>query len=117
MHDGGETRLLISRHKLRTVARNVFAIACLFAAATWMADVRIAAVVTASFIAGYLNEFYVVRSLISLAKGTRLSLLEKGLASCAIILSIAIIVQGYWLVLVMATGAYLIVDALILRFR
>lgn len=112
-----ETKLLIPCQKLLIVARYAFGVACLFAAATWIADTRIAAAVTVSFVAGYLNQFYVVRSLITLSKGLRPSSLEMLLAVCAIVLSVAIISYGFWLVLALATGLYLIVDALILRFR
>lgn len=99
------------------VARNLFGLACLFGAATWMADVRIAAAVVASFIAGYMNEFHVVRSTIALLRGHEIRRVNAILAICGIVLSAVIVGWGFGLVLLLATGVYFVVDALVLRFR
>jgi len=82
-----------------------------------MADARIAAAVVAGFVAGYLNEFYVIRSIIALVRGDRLEKAGAVLAAGGIVLSLAIIAFGFGSVLLLATGVYFIVDALILRFR
>lgn len=109
--------MLDLRAKLPIITRNLFGLVCLFGAATWMADTRIAAAVVASFVAGYMNEFYVVRSAIALLRGHRLEKWTVIVALCGIVLSIVIVGLGFWLVLLLATGVYFVVDALALRFR
>ena len=108
---------LVPREKLPIIARTVIGLVCLFAAATWMANARIAAAVVASFVAGYLNEFYIVRSVISLARGARVEKTAAVLAMCGVAMSLAIVGVGFGMVLLLATGVYFVVDALILRFR
>jgi hypothetical protein len=82
-----------------------------------MADVRIAAAVVASFIAGYINEFHLVRSAIALLRGHGIESVSVVISLCGIVLSAAIVAFGFWLVLLLATGVYFVVDALVLRFR
>lgn len=117
MHGSGEDRLFVPREKLPIIARNVIGLVWLFAAATWVANARIAAAVVASFVAGYLNEFYIVRSVISLAHGAGVEKTAAVLAMCGVVISLSIVGLGFGMVLLLATGVYLVVDALILRFR
>lgn len=109
--------MLVPREKLPIIARNVLGLVCLFAAATWMANARIAAAVVVSFVAGYLNEFYIVRSVISLARGVSVEKTAAVLAMCGVAMSLAIVGVGFGMVLLLATSVYFVVDALILRFR
>jgi len=107
----------MSREKLLMIARYFVGLVCLFAAAMWMADVRVALAVVASFVAGYVNQFYVIRSMIALARGSSIRMPTLLLATFGIAMSIAIVGFGFGLVLLLATGTYFVVDALILRFR
>jgi hypothetical protein len=56
-------------------------------------------------------------SVISLARGARVEKTAAVLAMCGVAMSLTIVGLGFGMVLLLATGVYLVVDALILRFR
>jgi hypothetical protein len=60
----------ITPKMLSPVARYLIGLALLFGASTWMAGTQVAAAVVGSFVAGYLIEFHLVRSILSFLRGS-----------------------------------------------
>jgi hypothetical protein len=90
----------------------LFAIVCYahgFSTAAWF----IACAVT-----GYLNAFHVIRPLVRLGIGKHIERRGNVLPSVlALAASIVIVVAGFWAVLVLATVLFVVIDAVVLRFR
>lgn len=70
-----------------------------------------------SFVAAHLNEFYLLRAIIKLVMGAKPTAFEFAAGACGIITSVALVDYGFGIVLALATAAYFILDAVLLRFR
>jgi hypothetical protein len=89
----------------------------LFALVYWRYGIRIAAVVFACFVCGYVNEFYVIRSAVSLLRRTAVGSKAALAAACAVVADLCIIYYGVSVPLAMATAMFFVIDAAVLRFR
>lgn len=87
-------------------------------AALWAAtNLRNAVLGALCWLAGYLIEFYVVRSILSLAQRRPLHLRNLIVAFLAIAIAVFVVASGYGLILAAACVSFLLMDLLILKFR
>lgn len=94
-----------------------FGVLLLFAVVAYTVNIRTAAWFIACSVVGYFNAFYVFRSVLALARmksGDVRSWFLSALALCA---SGVIVFAGYGMVLVLATSAFILIDALVLKFK
>lgn len=99
------------------IVRHVVTLAALFAAAVWMVDARIAAIVVLVMIAAYLNHFYVLHSFLKAYRRQPVSRIEWSLGALGLLVSVVVILQGAWVALALIASTYVVADAIVSRFR
>ena len=83
----------------------------------WTTNIRNATFIALCWFAGYLNEFYVVRSVLTLTKREPLPLGHFVAAVAALAIDALVITYGYGLILAGASASFVLMDVLILRLR
>lgn len=86
-------------------------------AMAWATDLRNAILVSMCWLAGFLNEFYVLRLILKLVKRQAIPRGYFIAGFLAVGLNIFVIVSGYGLILAAAFASFILIDFLILRFR
>jgi hypothetical protein len=92
--------------------RRVGAYAALFAAASWQANMKIAAVVVLAFIVGPLLHFYLVRPVLLLLRGApKPTPREMPLGSVGVLGGVILIYFGYGVLVALCYAMALVIDA------
>lgn len=89
----------------------------LFAIVAYTVDIRTAAWFIACSVVGYFNAFCVFRSVLALVRRKSISTRNGICSALALCASCAIVFAGYGMVLVLATSAFILIDALVLKFK
>jgi uncharacterized membrane protein len=112
-----EPYLPITREQKISYAKHGVLWLIVLIAATLKTSFVTALAVIACWVAGYLTEFAVFRLLFRRAKGGVISKRETIVAVAVVGSDLAIVSAGYGLILAAAFVCFLIIDALILKFR
>lgn len=89
----------------------------LFAIVAYTVDIRTAAWFISCSVVGYFNAFYLFRSVLALARRKGVVARNWFLSALALCASGVIVFAGYGMVLVLATSAFILIDAFALNFK
>lgn len=89
----------------------------LFAVIYWRYGVKVSVISLACFACGYINEFYVFRSVLSLLRGQAIGVKIALVSACGLAADVIMMYFGVSIGLAMGTAIFFVVDAAVLRFR